>query len=501
MDKQRRSRPNSRFGKGSFRDEGFKKSSSHKKRRKSFSSQEGGFETSSKSDRPRFQDSRPRFSKRTEGGPAKFTSERSRSSESQGGDRDQASKSQRSRFEKRSGGGFGSRGPRRNDRGFRGGRSGQRQGKRKFSSEKIDASLFINKAASVVVKEPAYVITHTFADFKFVPQLNTNLQRLKYVTPTPIQDQSIMHIQQGRDVVGLANTGTGKTGAFLLPLINKISSSMNDAVLIIAPTRELALQIDNEFVQFSQGMKMISALCIGGTSIHKQIHRLKRKPQFIIGTPGRIKDLHERKALRLDRCGYIVLDEVDRMMDMGFIDDIREILKHMKTERQSLFYSATMPPKIKKLAEEFLKEPVTVQVSVGKASENVDQDVIKVLDKEKKFDALKEVLKRKEVEKVLIFCETKRETEKVSVELFRAGFKADSIHGDKSQYQRQKALSRFREGGTDILVATDVAARGLDIKGVTHIINYTIPQTYDDYIHRIGRAGRAGKKGFALTFI
>ncbi len=380
------------------------------------------------------------------------------------------------------------------------GRHSGRKGKKGFA-EHINPALFIKKAAVVTIQEPAYEVTHKFADFKFAPQINKNLAHLKYEIPTPIQDQSIVHIQQGRDVIGLANTGTGKTGAFLLPLIDKLVQQRNATVLIIAPTRELALQIDNEFIQFARGTGLISALCIGGTSITKQMHRLKRRPHFVIGTPGRIRDLHERKALHLDRCKYVILDEVDRMMDMGFIIEITEILKNVPAERQSLFYSATMPPKIKKLAEEFLRDPVTVQVSVGTASETVDQDVVKVFDKSKKFEALTEILSRKEVEKTLIFCETKRETERIAVALRKANFAADSIHGDKSQFQRQKALSSFRDHKTTILVATDVAARGLDVKGITHVINYTIPQTYDDYVHRIGRAGRAGKKGFALTFI
>lgn len=487
MNTQRRPHGGSRSRASSPRNDGFKRPSSRYGNKRSHGDARPSREGDA-ADRPFHKRKRP-----SSGGSFGARDERS---SREGGSSDRP-------FHKRSRGnaGFGGRLRHAGNKGrsFHGRHSG-RKGKKGFA-EHINPALFIKKAASVTVQQPAYEVTHKFADFKFAPQINKNLAHLKYEIPTPIQDQSIVHIQQGRDVIGLANTGTGKTGAFLLPLIDKLVTNRNATVLIIAPTRELALQIDNEFIQFARGTGLISALCIGGTSITKQIHRLKRRPHFVIGTPGRIRDLHDRKALRLDRCKYVVLDEVDRMMDMGFIVEITEILKNVPEERQSLFYSATMPPKIKKLAEEFLRDPVTVQVSVGTTSENVDQDVIKVADKSKKFEALAEVLSRTEVEKTLIFCETKRETERIALALRKANFAADSIHGDKSQFQRQKALAAFRSNKVTILVATDVAARGLDVKGVTHVINYTIPQTYDDYVHRIGRAGRAGKKGFALTFI
>jgi ATP-dependent RNA helicase RhlE len=369
----------------------------------------------------------------------------------------------------------------------------------KKTGEKIDISRFVKKAN----EEPGMIaeeIKNTFADFGFVPDLEKNLRVKRYTTPTPVQDQSIGYIMGGRDIIGLASTGTGKTGAFLLPMINKAFKDKSQKILIITPTRELALQIASEFHSFSYGMRVFSALCIGGMPIGKQINNLRREPQFIIGTPGRLQDLHKRNLIDYSQFKNVVLDEVDRMLDMGFISEIREILQQFPKERQSLFFSATMPPKIKTLAEEFLQNPVTVSINAGKTAENVDQDIIRVSESEK-FDKLQEILSQADFQKVLIFSETKHGVEKLKNNLVNGGFSAESIHGDKRQGQRQKALNQFKNNEVTILVATDVAARGLDIKDVSHVINYTIPQTYDDYIHRIGRTGRANSKGVALTFV
>lgn len=248
-------------------------------------------------------------------------------------------------------------------------------------------------------------------------------------------------------------------------------------------------------------MRILSSECIGGVPLYRQLDILKRNPSIVIGTPGRLKDLRDRGALRFDSFNTIVLDEVDRMLDMGFIDIIRNILDQVSENRQSLFFSATIPPVINKLIQKFLQNPVTIEISSGQAAYNVKQDVIRVADHKMKFEALKEVLAKPDFEKVLIFSETKRDVEKLTKNLYQIGFKVDSIHGDKRQSQRKKSLTRFRENRINILVATDVAARGLDIKDVSHVINYTIPQSYDDYIHRIGRTGRGTSKGMALTFI
>jgi len=375
--------------------------------------------------------------------------------------------------------------------------------KKKNFGESIDVSKFIKKAVPLKVKDEndLEVTSCTFADFEFCEQISKNLARKKYIHPTPIQEKSMHDIIKGRDLIGLANTGTGKTGAFLLPLINKTDLDRTQKTLIIAPTRELAQQIDDEYRQFAFGMRLFSAICVGGMPVMRQINDVRRHPNFVIGTPGRLKDLGDRGEIKYSEFTNVVVDEVDQMMDMGFINDIKYILSQMPRERQSLFFSATMPPKIKELALKFLKQPVTVAVKTGTTTDNVEQDIIRVKDPSKKFEELHKLLKQVHLEKVLIFSETKRDVERLTNDLIRAGFKADSIHGDKRQRERQRALNLFREGQTKILVATDVAARGLDIKNITHVINYTIPQTYDDYTHRIGRTGRGENMGVALTFV
>lgn len=372
--------------------------------------------------------------------------------------------------------------------------------RRRKGGEKIDISRFIQKSDSLAAAS-AIEIKHSFSDFSLCGYLQSNLKKRKFTEPTPIQDQAINHILKGRDLIGLANTGTGKTAAFLLPLIDKVYNDRSQKVLIIAPTRELAMQIENELRQFSWGMKIYFASCVGGLSINNQINNLKRNPNFVIGTPGRLKDLGNRNFIGFDSFNNIVIDEIDRMMDMGFIDEIREFLSKLPECRQSLFFSATLPPKIRELAETFLKDPVTVEVKSRETASNVDQNIVKVEDGSSKFDQLQELLSQPELSKVLIFHETKRGVEKLKIGLVNKGFKAESIHGDKTQGHRQKALSSFKNNSVDILVATDVAARGLDIKDITHVINYTVPQTYDDYIHRIGRTGRATSMGKALTFV
>ncbi len=382
--------------------------------------------------------------------------------------------------------------------GFRGGNQSSSRRKPRFS-ETIDPSLFVKRASGMTQKE--IEIVHKFSDFDLVPEIKKNLEFKKYVAPTPIQDQSIPLILEGHDLVGLANTGTGKTAAFLLPLINKAYRDKSEKVLIVAPTRELALQIEQEFRQFSWNMKLFSATCVGGMPIFRQIKNLERNPNFVIGTPGRLKDLIDRNLIQPETFGSIVLDEVDRMLDMGFVDEIKELLSKLPVERQSLFFSATMPEKIERLVGQFLKNPKIVKIQQGSTSANVDQDVVRVRDKSMKFNELSSLLKKDELNKVLIFIETKAEVERITSGLKTEGFKADSIHGDKKQRERHQALTSFKKNEINILVATDVAARGLDIDNVSHVINYTVPQTYEDYIHRIGRTGRGSKTGTALTFV
>ena len=369
--------------------------------------------------------------------------------------------------------------------------------------DRIDFSRFIKKGTHV--EEKPYVAKHTFADFPFNPLLHKNITRAGFTNPRPIQDQAIPSVMKGLDVFGMANTGTGKTAAFLLPLIEKISKTKGlnkrETVLIMAPTRELALQIEADFKNLAFGFGMFSVACVGGLPIMKQIREIKMGVSFIIGTPGRLRDLIEKKVIDLSTCHSVVLDEADRMLDMGFRDDMVYIIGKTAKERQTLFFSATLSPEIKKLTEQYLKDPVFISVISGETAKNIDQDVIRVKTKEEKLEKLHEVLKKDGSDKVLIFREMKHSVDTLEKELAHMGFKVGGIHGDKRSRERIRILDSFKKDQINVLIATDVAARGLDIPDVTHVINYDVPQTYDTYVHRIGRTGRAGKKGTALTFV
>src|SRR3989344_4861526 len=370
--------------------------------------------------------------------------------------------------------------------------------------ERIDFSRFIKKGTHV--EEKPYTAKHTFADFPFNPQLYKNIERAGYASPRPIQDQAIPSVMKGLDVFGMANTGTGKTAAFLLPLIEKISKTKGqkkrETVLIMAPTRELAMQIEADFKNLAFGLGMFSVSCVGGLPINKQIREIKMGVSFVIGTPGRLRDLIDQKILDLSTCRSVVLDEADRMLDMGFRDEMVYIIgKTPKEGRQTLFFSATLSPEIKKLTEQYLVNPVFVSVISGETAKNIDQDVIRVKSKEDKLGKLHEVLKKDGSTKILIFREMKHATDALAKELVHLGFKVGTIHGNKRSRERIRVLDSFKKDEINILIATDVAARGLDIPDVTHVINYDVPQTYDTYVHRIGRTGRSGKKGTALTFV
>lgn len=383
---------------------------------------------------------------------------------------------------------------------FRGGGSRFGGGKKRFGGESIDVSRFVNKAIVVEEVKP-YLPTHQFVDFPIEESLKKNIVAKGYQIPTAIQDQAIPPVLKGVDVIGIANTGEGKTAAFLIPLINKMIKNPTAKVLVVVPTRELALQIDQEFMAFARGLGIYSVLLVGGAGINMQIERLRRKMRMVIGTPGRIKDLIERKELKLAEFHNLVLDEADRMLDMGFSVDIKFIIGHLPKERHTLFFSATFSREIETLATSMLKSPIKISVKSGDTSKNVEQDIVRVRNKDEKYKRLCELLAQKEFGKVLIFGKTKHGVEKLSQSLHRDGIKSASIHGNKSQPQRQRALKDFKDDRVQVLVATDVAARGLDIPNVTHVINYEVPQTYDDYVHRIGRTGRAGKHGTALTFV
>jgi ATP-dependent RNA helicase RhlE len=375
--------------------------------------------------------------------------------------------------------------------------SGQQKPKRHGAY--INPEKFVNKATTPQ-EQVVFVPEHTFADFEFTQALQHNVAEHGYIKPTPIQDGSIKPVLAGRDLIGLANTGTGKTAAFVLPIIQQLQK-LEGTALIIAPTRELAVQIDEEFKAFAKGLGLYSAICVGGANIARQISTLKRRPHVVIGTPGRLKDLFNQKALKLHTVKFLVLDEADRMLDMGFIRDIRFLLDQLPKQRQSLCFSATITPEIDRLIHDMLIDPVTVSVRTTETSEHVEQDVIKAQGKDHKIEILTEMLFQPDFEKVLVFGQTKWGVQKLADSLAKAGHATEAIHGNKSQAQRQKALQAFKDNRVKVLVATDVAARGLDIPNVSHVINFDQPNTYDDYIHRIGRTGRAGKSGKALTFV
>lgn len=376
--------------------------------------------------------------------------------------------------------------------------AGRGNGGNRIKYMSVRPEMLVKKASPV--EERVYTPKHKFVDFMIDEQIKKNVAHKGYINPTPIQDQIIPEILAGHDVIGLANTGTGKTAAFLLPLIDKMVKNPNQKVLVITPTRELAVQIMEEGRAFSFGTRVFFTICIGGVDIGRQVRDLRRHPQFVIGTPGRLKDLSERRELKLHEYSTIVLDEVDRMLDMGFVNEMRALVAQLPKPRHALFFSATMSDKARVIAREFLQNPVTVEIASQRTSENVEQDIVK-LNGRSKIEVLHQMLIQPEFEKVLLFGRTKHGMERLTQELEHRGFAAASIHGNKSQSQRQRALQAFKNNQVQILLATDVASRGLDIDSVTHVINYELPETYDDYIHRIGRTGRADRAGVALTFI
>lgn len=369
------------------------------------------------------------------------------------------------------------------------------------SSPDIHYSRFINRATDQPQNEEVFVPTYQYAELPLDADLKRTIAHKGYSTPTPIQDGVIPHILQGKDIVGIANTGTGKTAAFLIPLIQKVKTLPHTRVIIVTPTRELAIQIDDELRALSRGMRLYSVVCVGGVNINPQLRALRQRNEFVVGTPGRIKDLIDRNAIDLSQFDTIVLDEADRMLDMGFINDMRFIMDRMPEKRQTLFFSATMSRDIERVIGDFLTDPIHVSVKKRDTSKNVDQDVRHIKSDEHKLDVLHNLLSQPEYEKVLVFGRTKHGVEKLAKSLERRGVRAESIHGNKDHKRRVRALDAFKQGRAKVLVATDVAARGLDIPRVSHVINYDPPLTYEDYVHRIGRTGRADASGKAITFI
>jgi len=377
----------------------------------------------------------------------------------------------------------------------RGGSNCGRYNQRK-SSVRIDQ--LVSKA--VYEELPSiYEEGKTLLEFNLVKSLENNISKKGYTTPTKIQYQAIPKILEGNDILGLASTGSGKTAAFLIPMVNKSLKDATQRFLIVVPTRELAMQIQDEFRQLAVETGLHSVLVIGGNNIGKQISILRRDPEFVIATPGRLKDLTQRKAIRLPRINNIILDEVDRMLDMGFINDIEYITSKISKDRQSIFFSATTNRKAEEIANTLLKDPVKIEIEKQAPGKNVDQDVIK--GGSNKFNTLCEYLEQDTVKKVLIFTRTKRGADRLKKNFVDGGVKAEALHGNKSQNQRTRIINNFKQDYTNILIATDVASRGLDVNNITHVVNYDLPDNYKDYIHRIGRTGRAGKKGYAVTFV
>ncbi|WP_185113976.1 DEAD/DEAH box helicase [Fulvivirga imtechensis] len=379
-----------------------------------------------------------------------------------------------------------------------------RSDNKKSKGTNIDINKFINRTVINERQEP-YQIENNFEDFPLNAELIRRIKERGYSSPTEIQDKSINHILSGKNVVGVAGTGTGKTGAFLVPIINRLlANPAHFDTLIITPTRELALQIEDEFKKLTIGARLFSTTLIGGTNMNKSLAALARPSHIIIGTPGRIMDMAQRGKLPFKNFPLLVLDEFDRMLDMGFIRDIERIISQMTARKQTLLFSATMPAAQEGIINKIVPTSVRVKATTAlKSSSNIHQDVVSVSEGENKFDSLVRILSNENIHdsRVILFCETKRRANKLSKQLNTAGIRADEIHGNKSQQAREKALKRFKDGKITVLVATDVMARGIDVTDVSMVINYEIPKTYDDYIHRIGRTGRAGKAGKAVTFI
>ncbi len=347
----------------------------------------------------------------------------------------------------------------------------------------------------------------SFNDFGLVEPILRALAEEKYVTPTPIQAQTIPLAAQGRDVIGIAQTGTGKTAAFALPILNHLfNKRMRPAqkacrVLVLSPTRELSGQIADSFRAYGRHIRPLDiALAIGGVPINRQIRAVARGVEVLVATPGRLLDLVAQRALRLDQVEVLVLDEADRMLDMGFIHDIRKVVAMVPKARHTLFFSATMPQEIARLADQMLRDPARVAVTpAASTAERVEQRVI-LTEKAAKQALLAELLKKEPIDRVLVFTRTKHGADKVVRGLQKAGHVAEAIHGNKSQNQRERVLSAFRNGKLRTLIATDIAARGIDVDGVSHVINYDLPNIPESYVHRIGRTARAGRDGVAISF-
>ncbi|OIP52609.1 MAG: DEAD/DEAH box helicase [Flavobacteriaceae bacterium CG_4_8_14_3_um_filter_34_10] len=347
----------------------------------------------------------------------------------------------------------------------------------------------------------------TFENLNVIAPILEALKIEGYTTPTPIQAQTIPLILDGKDVLGCAQTGTGKTAAFAVPIIQLLSQDRNQQggkrvirSLILTPTRELAIQIEESFENYGTKTNLKSMVIFGGVNQHSQVSQLRQGVDILIATPGRLLDLISQKYVHLNHLQFFVLDEADRMLDMGFLNDVKKIITKIPQKRQSLFFSATMPDPIVKLANTILVNPSKVEVTPVSSTANTINQAVYFVDKENKKHLLTEVLANKAIDRALVFTRTKHGADKVVKDLVKAGIKSQAIHGNKSQNARQRALSNFKSKETRVLVATDIAARGIDIDDLTHVINYELPNIPESYVHRIGRTGRAGADGIAIAF-
>ena len=366
----------------------------------------------------------------------------------------------------------------------------------------LDPALLVKEAEQGMI-EKTFRSERLVQELPISAKLRQNLSAKGYQRPTEIQDLSLESLLEGRDILGIAQTGTGKTGAFLVPIIEELlQKRTGHFALVVVPTRELALQVEDEFKSMSKGLGLFSACFIGGTNISRDLQSLRRNSHVVIATPGRLLDLADRRAIDLGQFRTLVLDEFDRMLDMGFIHDVNRILGGMRQRKHTMLFSATLDKSQQGMIDQILNNPVTVKVrGSNRTADGIDQDIIRLKPGEDKFTILKDLLSGDGFDKVLLFEETKHRVSRLCIKLNKAGIPAEQIHGNKSQNARQSALKAFKQGRVKVLVATDVASRGLDISDVSHVINYQVPQTHDSYIHRIGRTGRAGKLGKAYTFV
>jgi superfamily II DNA/RNA helicase len=340
-----------------------------------------------------------------------------------------------------------------------------------------------------------------FKEFSFHPAIAGAIKKCGYITPTSIQWRAIPLLLEGRDLFGLAQTGTGKTAAFVLPTLQNLATTPQKGVraLILTPTRELAEQVHGNIQQLSQGLQLKSCTIYGGVSKYTQVKKLKKGIDIIVACPGRLLDHLHSKSIDLSTIEVLILDEADQMCDKGFLPDIRRILKQIPSQRQSMVFSATMPGEVHDIVEDILTEPATVQIDHNKPATTISHGLYQVLHS-RKTELLKNILQDSDISATLIFTRTKHKAKKLAGQLQQSGFKATSLQGNLSQHQRKMAMDGFRNGKYSILVATDIAARGIDVSGITHVVNYDAPDTVEAYTHRVGRTGRAQKSGQALTF-